>query len=265
MNAVLERNRVMVAGTGDKTLVFGHGLACDQNTWQRVTSRFERDFRVVRYDVTGSGRSDHRAYDLERHRSLQGHADDLLEILDALELERVRFVGHSAGGMIGVLAAVSAPARFDKLALVGASPSYIDDGDYTGGYPRAQIDAIVEMVERDYLAWCDFVVPASVGNADRPALAQELLATFRANEAPIAQHFARVILRSDHRAALPALTRPTLVVQTAQDIFVPEVVGRYLARQVAHGDFVQLRATGHYPQLSGPDELFEVLHPWLAR
>jgi sigma-B regulation protein RsbQ len=263
MQTVLEQNRVTVRGTGDTALVFAHGFGCDQATWQRVSSRFERDYRVVTYDLTGCGQSDGAAYDRARHASLAGHASDLLAILSALELEGVRYVGHSAGGMIGVLAAIREPARFSALALVAASPSYIDQPGYVGGNERSAIDGVLAGIDRDYLAWCDGVVPAAVGNPERPELGEELVRVFKRASPELAKHFARAIFLSDFRSVLPSLQTPALVVQTAQDLFVPVSVGRYLSEHVAHGTFVQLRAAGHYPQLADPEELTEVLRGWL--
>jgi len=265
MNQVLERNRVTVTGTGPKTLVFGHGLGCDQGTWDEVAPHFERDFRVVRYDLTGSGGSDLGAYDRERYSTFAEHATDLLEIVRVLALSRVSFVGHSASGMIGALAAARAPEAFDQLALVGASPRYFDGPDYVGGAPREQIEGVLAGLEQDYLGWCGQVLPSAVGNPERPELAAQVVGSYRSQDAAIAKHFARLIFLSDQRSCLPRVKTPTLVVQTSQDIFVPDAVGHYIAESVVNGRYVQLRATGHFPQLAAPTELTDVLRTWLAR
>lgn len=263
MTTVLERNHVQVTGSGRQAVVFGHGYGCTQQDWKHVAPHFKNDFRVVTYDLTGSGSSERAAYDKDKYVSLQGHATDLLEIIGALELSHVAYVGHSAGAMIGILAAIREPAAFDKLAVVGASPGYIDEGAYIGGAPRAQIEGVLASLESDYLGWCEAVVPAAMGNEDRPELARELVRTFRRADQDVAKHFGRAIFLSDYRSALPHLRVPTLVVQSAEDIFVPEVVGRYIAQHVQHGRLHQLKSTGHYPQHSAPEELTAVLRSWL--
>lgn len=264
MSDVLKRSRVSVRGSGSKTVVFGHGLGCDQGTWDAVAPHFEQDFRVVRYDLTGSGGSDLRAYDRERYSSFEGHAADLLEIVRALSLTRVCFCGHSASGTIGALAAARAPEAFDRLAMVGASPRYFDGPDYVGGAPREQIEGVLANLEQDYLGWCGQVLPHAVGNPDRPELATAVVGSYRSQDADITKHFARAVFLSDYRSALPSVKTPTLVVQTSQDIFVPEAVGHYIANSLGNGRYHQLRATGHFPQLAAPEELTQVLRAWLA-
>jgi pimeloyl-ACP methyl ester carboxylesterase len=59
---------------------------------------------------------------------------DVLAICRELNLQNVIFVGHSVSAMIGALAAIQEPERFDRLVLIGPSPRYINDGEY-GGCP----------------------------------------------------------------------------------------------------------------------------------
>lgn len=264
MTSALTRNRVTVTGQGQTAIMFGHGFGCSEETWSLVAPRFERDYRVVLFDLTGCGGSLLSAYDRDKYGTLEGYATDLLEIIHALSLSDVLYVGHSASAMIGMLSAIREPALFRKLAVIGASPGYIDEAGYVGGSARAQIEGVLAALEGDYLAWCEAVVPAAMANADRPELARELVRMFRRAQPDIAKHFGRVIFHSDFRAILPQLRTETLVVQSSVDVFVPEVVGRYIAQHVARGRTHQLVATGHYPQLSAPDELTRVLTAWAA-
>src|SRR5919112_5676769 len=114
-----ERHNVTVSGQPDgPAMVFAHGFGCDQNMWRFVAPAFEADYRVVLFDHVGAGASDLSAYDADRHNSLSGYADDVVEVLRALELSGAVFVGHSVSSMIGVLAAAQAPETISKLVLV---------------------------------------------------------------------------------------------------------------------------------------------------
>ncbi|RDV14232.1 alpha/beta hydrolase [Pontibacter diazotrophicus] len=77
---VLKRNNVNVSGAGKKTIVFSHGFGCDQNMWRFVTPAFKNDYKIVLFDHVGAGKSDSTAYSKMKYETLQGYADDLLEI-----------------------------------------------------------------------------------------------------------------------------------------------------------------------------------------
>jgi len=252
----LLRNHVRTYGRGSRALMFAHGFGCDQTMWRHVAPSFEDDFQIVLFDLVGSGRSDLVAYDFRKYGSLEGYARDVLEILSDLELSHVTFVGHSVSSMIGVLAANLQPSRFDRLVLVGPSPRYLDDekDGYRGGFQPEAIEQLVSSLDSNYLGWSQSIAPAIMGNADRPELGQELVNSFCRTDPEIAKHFARVTFFSDNRPDLPKVVTPTLILQCADDIIAPEHVGRYVHQAIAGSTFVLMRATGHCPNLSAPDE-----------
>jgi sigma-B regulation protein RsbQ len=262
---VLRRNNVHVQGRPDgPTLMFAHGFGCDQNMWRLVTPAFQ-DHRIVLFDHVGAGGSDLSAWDPDRYASLQGYADDVVEIVRSLELTDVAFVGHSVSSMIGVLAAKTAPDLFAQLVLVGPSPRYIDEEGYVGGFSQADIDGLLESLDSNYLGWSSAMAPVIVGNPERPQLGEELTNSFCRTDPEIARHFARVTFTSDNRADLAGVRIPTLVLQCSQDVIAPEVVGNYVHAQVSGSTLVRLAATGHCPNLSAPEETAAAVRAFLDR
>jgi sigma-B regulation protein RsbQ len=252
---VIERHNVQVRGPeGAQPMVFAHGFGCDQHLWRLVAPRFEDRFRVVLFDHVGAGASDATAYDAERHGRLAGYAEDVLAICEALDLRDVIFVGHSVSAMIGVLAARQEPDRFAKLVLVGPSPRYTDDGDYTGGFTEADIAELLDSLESNYLGWSTAMAPVIMANPDQPELGEELSASFCQADPAIARRFARVTFLSDNRADLGGVTVPTLVLQCREDVIAPVAVGEYVRDAIPDSTYVLLQATGHCPNLSAPDE-----------
>src|SRR5687768_3729658 len=173
IHEILARNNVKVFGSGTQPMVFAHGFGCDQNMWRFVTPAFEEDYQIVLFDYVGAGKSDLRAYDPERYSSLDGYAEDILDICHALDLKEVIMVGHSVSSMVAVLAANREPELFDSLILIGPSPRYINDGtDYVGGFERGDIEGLLETMEKNYIGWANFLAPAIMKNPDRPELSQ---------------------------------------------------------------------------------------------
>jgi sigma-B regulation protein RsbQ len=244
-------------------MMFAHGFGCDQHMWRFVSPAFETDHRVVLFDYVGAGQSDLSAYDPTRYATLHGYASDVTDILDELDLRDVVFVGHSVSSMIGVLAANRRPDRFSALVLVGPSPRYIDDGDYIGGFTRDDIGDLLESLDSNYLGWSQAMAPVIVGNADRPEFGAELTASFCRTDPEIQKRFARATFLSDNRDDLDHVSVPTLVLQCSDDVIAPDAVGAYVASRIASSTLVRLRATGHCPNLTAPQETVATIRAFL--
>ena len=264
MPNVLERNRVTVRGVPNgRPIMFAHGFGCDQEMWRFVAPDFEVDHQVVLFDHVGSGKSDLAAYDAVTYGSLRGYADDVVEICRTLDLHDVVFVGHSVASMIGALASLQAPDIFGALVMVGPSPRYVDDGDYVGGFTRSDIAGLLDALDGNHLGWSAQMAPVIMGNADRPELAAELTNSFCATDPEIARQFARVTFLSDNRADLAAITAPTLVLQCTDDPIAPEAVGTYVHEHIRGSVLTRLKATGHCPNLSAPEETTSAIRAFL--
>jgi len=263
MTAV-QRNNVQVIGQGSRTLMFAHGYGCDQSMWRWVTSHFDNDFRIVLFDHVGAGLADPAAFNRTKYSTLEGYVHDVLEIIRELNLGRVTFVGHSVSSMIGALAAIESPELFENLVMIGPSPCYINDGGYVGGFERADIMDLLEMLDNNHLGWSAMMAPVIMGNSGRPELSQELEASFCRTNPEFAQHFARVTFLSDNRDDLPLLNTRTLILQCANDPIAPEVVGQYVHRCLPDSQIVVMKATGHCPHLSAPSEVTEAMRQFLS-
>ena len=246
-------------------MVFAHGFGCDQNMWRWITPAFENDYRIVLYDQVGAGQSDLSAYRSEKYRTLAGYAADLLEICAAEELTDVIFVGHSVSSMIGVLAAIQEPERFGKLILVGPSPRYINDGDYVGGFGRQDIDGLLDFLESNYMGWAAAMAPVIMGNPERPELGAELTSSFCRTDPDVAREFARVTFLSDNRADLAKVRTPSLILQCSEDAIAPQAVGEYVHANLVASELMLLKATGHCPNLSAPEETIAAMKAYLSR
>ncbi|MCW2649464.1 MAG: sigma-B regulation protein RsbQ [Mycobacterium sp.] len=254
------RNNVRVVGAEDgPTVLLAHGFGCDQNLWRLVTARLAPSFRVVLFDHVGAGASDPSAWDPVRYSSLEGYAEDVLDIVAELDLREVVFVGHSVAAIIGVLAVAADPSRFAKLILLTPSPRYVDDGDYRGGFTRSDVEELLDSLESNYLGWSRAMAPTIMGAPDRPELADELADSFCRTDPSRARVFARTTFLSDNRADLQRVSVPTLVIECAEDALAPREVGAYVHRHIDGSELVTLDATGHCPQLSVPQATAEAI------
>jgi sigma-B regulation protein RsbQ len=233
--------------------MFAHGYGCDQAMWRFVAPAFEDDFQTIIFDYAGAGGSDLSTYDVDKYASLDGYADDVIELAQACDVTDGVFVGHSVSAIIGLIVARRAPELFSKIVLVGPSPCYIDDGDYTGGFSREQINELLEFLDSNHMGWSQAMAPVIMGNADRPELSAELSESFCRADPEIAKRFARVTFLTDSRADLGKVDADVLILQCREDVIAPPCVGDYMQRNLPGSKLVTLDASGHCPNLSAPE------------
>jgi sigma-B regulation protein RsbQ len=260
---IIERNNVTIQGKGSQAMMFSHGYGCDQTVWRLLAPAFFDDHEVFLFDHVGAGKSDTSQYNRSKYSTLQGYADDIVEMGQKLDIHGGIFVGHSVSCMIGILAAIKDPKLFDRLILIGPSPCYFNEGEYQGGFSYEAIGDMLQLVESNYDSWARSMAPLIMGNVDRPELATEMTEIFCRNKPEIAKHFAHVTFLSDNRRDLPELKIPSLIMQCSEDLIAPESVGRYLNRMMPHSTLRILKATGHCPNLSAPEETVEVMRDYL--
>jgi len=263
LNNAIKRNNVNVFGKGPKVIVFAHGFGCDQNAWKFLIDSFTEDYTVVLFDYTGSGKSDHSQYKKEKYNRIEGYVSDLLDVCEALGLKGAVFVGHSVSSMIGLLAANQHPEYFSKLIFIGPSPRYLNTIDYTGGFEQKDLEGLFEFMDSNYLGWSAAMAPAIMGNEERPELAEFLTNSFCSTDPEIARDFARVTFFSDNRSDLSQSTVDSLTLQCSDDIIAPVSVGLYVNEHTPGNEFVQLKATGHCPHISEPQETIRAIKNYL--
>jgi sigma-B regulation protein RsbQ len=264
MQSISKRNNVKVFGKGSQPMMFAHGFGCDQNMWRFVAPAFENDYQIILFDYVGAGQSDLSAYNQERYSSLYGYAKDVLEICNELQLRNVIFVGHSVSSMIGLLAAIEQPDFFQKLIMVGPSPCYINDEDYRGGFERKDIEGLLETMEKNYIGWANFLAPNIMGNKERPHLGEELTESFCSTDPLIARQFAEATFFSDNRKDLKNAKVPSLILQCSEDIIAPVEVGEYLLNALPNSTLRVMKATGHCPHMSEPEETISLMKEFLS-
>lgn len=260
MGIVEEAHNVKVLGSGAKFLVLAHGLGTDQSVWKHFLPHLLDDYRVILYDIMGAGTTNPDYFDFERYSSLEGHAYDLLAILEELRIDSCIFVGHSVSAMIGAVASIARPDLFQKLIMLSASPRYLNDVNYYGGFEQEELNQLFNAMAANYKAWCLGFAPLAVGGDMESVAVQEFSRTLFNMRPDIALVVAQTIFQSDMRQILGLVTVPCHIIQSKKDMAVPVVVSEYLHQHLGGDSIVEVMATdGHLPQLSSPDIVIPVL------
>ncbi|MEX0741039.1 MAG: alpha/beta hydrolase [Pseudohongiella sp.] len=252
-DSIQARNNVSISGRGEQVLMFAHGFGCDQNMWRALIGELKNDYRIVAFDYVGSGKSDLSAFNVSRYATLDGYACDITDILDELNLVNVTLVGHSVSAMIGMLAATRAPERISKLVMVCPSPCYINDlPDYEGGFERDDLEELIDMMDKNYIGWANYLAPLVMGGRADQSTVEELTSSFCSTDPLVAKTFARATFFSDYRELMADCQTPTLVLQSREDSLVPVSVGEFVAAKLPHGNLRILNTQGHCIHMTDP-------------
>lgn len=263
MTNVLKRNNVNTLGEGTKVILLAHGFGCDQNAWKHIKYKLAKNYKLVLLDFVGAGNSDLACYNPEKYSSLDGYANDVLEICEELDLRNVTFIGHSVSCMIGALASIKRPEIFENLIFIGPSPCYLSEGDYTGGFDKETLDALMEVMEEDYISWAKSIAPNIMNSQNGDNLSTELSDSFCSIDPEIAKQFARVTFMSDNRKDLPLIPVKSLTIQCSDDMLAPLTVGRYINVKTPNNTLTVLETHGHCPHMSHPTETVNAINAFL--
>lgn len=261
MNSTVMQQRLgaTITGTGERVVVLANGLGTSQNTWRHVVTALQHRARFVRFDNVCSPMSPPGGYRAEVYNTLFAYTDDVVGLLDELDVHDCLFVGHSISGIIGLLAAVAAPERIGRLALICSTPRFLTDVDFRAGFPRARIDEILDAAQHDYPAWAREFSAAAIGSDASSADLEEFRALLTDMRPDIALRVLQAVFFGDHRAMLGRVQQPVCVLHAQEDVMVPSSAGEYLVQQLPDARLVPLSSTGHVPHLTAPAEVIHTL------
>nr|ALB07157.1 hyposensitive to light 2 [Striga hermonthica] len=253
-------HNVHILGSGDTTVVLGHGFGTDQSVWKYLVPDLVDDYRVLLYDNMGAGTTNPEYFDFDRYSTLEGHASDLLLILDEFNVRSCIFVGHSLSAMTGALASIFRPDLFQKIIMLSSSPRFLNSADYFGGFEPADIEQLAVAIESNYNSWVSGFAPLVVGGDMDSVAVQEFSRTLFNMRPDIARSVFRMIFSFDIRDYLGRVTVPCHIIQSSKDMAVPVSVSEYIRQRVGGRSVVEVMPTeGHLPQLSAPEVTIPVL------
>lgn len=265
-NDIADRNNVQLIGEGERVLVLAHGFGCDQNVWRFITPALTPSYRVLLFDYVGCGRSRVDAFSVDRYFRLEGYAQDVIDICEAFDLRDVTFVGHSVSGVVGLLAALEQPERFRDLVMVGPSPCYLDmSPDYQGGFSREDLTELLDLMDKNYIGWANYLAPLAMGSDAADELKGELSGSFCSTDPLVARTFAKATFFSDYRYLLPKVRHPSLLLQSRSDVLANPSVGEYMHQHMPGSQLVMLDTEGHCIHMSDPEKVVDELLAFLSR
>ncbi|XP_073062558.1 strigolactone esterase D14-like [Primulina eburnea] len=248
-----------MVGSGEHTVVLAHGYGADHSVWDKILPHLAQNYRVLVFDWCFSGAAkDPNLYDSIRYGSYDDFADDLIGLVDEMELKTTVFIGHSMSGMVGCIASIKRPDLFQRLLLVGATPRLANLEDYEGGFEMSEIDQIFFNIEHNYEKWTTSFASLVVDSTD-PLSTQKFEHCLKRMRPEVALPLAKTVFLGDYRDILDKVIVPCDIIQTRNDIVVPNSVTEFMNSKIKGKHEVHIIDTdGHFPQLTAPLEFLEV-------
>jgi 3-oxoadipate enol-lactonase len=242
---------------GAEPLVLIMGLGWDMTGWQLLMPHL-RDYRVLRLDNRGTGRSDKP----DRSYSIRQMALDVVRCMNAADMASAHVYGASLGSMIAQELAISYPARVRSLVLGCPSPGAIA---FPGSPGILRVVLNREERSEEDSFWRS--APYLYGRAltERPEAIEEVMRRRLASRAdPVGvRRQLEAVLRWSSLRRLRKVRVPTLVIHGDKDRLIPASNGRLIARLVPGARLRILRGAGHVYGTDAPEEHLELLLDWL--
>jgi pimeloyl-ACP methyl ester carboxylesterase len=212
-------------GTG-APLLFIHGAAVQCRFWDyQVAALSERGFRCIGFDRRGHGRSDQPPYGYD-YDSL---ADDLSDVISALDLRGVTLIGHSMG-CAEILRYLTrhGDSRVSGIALLGTTTPFLQQSaDNPNGVPAAAFEALRGQWHSDYAKWIEDNTAPFFNEHTSPAMMRWGAGLLEGMSVPIAIACNRTITEADFRSELLKIRVRTLIIHGDRDASAPlEITGR---------------------------------------
>jgi aminoacrylate hydrolase len=230
-------------------VILSAGLGGSGAYWRPNLAALAERHRIILYDHRGTGRSD-RA--LASGLKVEDMADDVIALMDGIGLERAHFIGHAAGGLIGLMVALRTPERLASLVAVNAWTRL--DPHFARCF-EARLAVLRDTGPRAYLrAQPIFLYPATWSSEHRNELEVELedqLAHFQGSENLEKRVAALQAFYLDDR--LGEIGTPVLAVAAKDDVLVPWTCTPAYADRIASATTRLMEWGGHACNVTDPD------------
>jgi aminoacrylate hydrolase len=240
-------------------VLFISGLSGYASYWREQVPSFAKTFEVVLHDHRGIGQSDHSriSYTVERM------ATDVIQLMDALGIDKAHVVGHSTGGAIAQVLALEHPERIASIVIAA---SWTKADAYFRRLFALRKEILSHLGPAAYLQAATLLLYPShwiARNNERlRQLEAQALATFSPPEIVMSRIDA--ILAFDRTEELPRLRTPALIVAAQDDIVTPAYFSEELARLIRGAEIKLFPQGGHFFTQVLPREFNHAVLPFLT-
>jgi aminoacrylate hydrolase len=237
-----------IHGEGPNLLLVA-GLGGRHEFWIKQVPFLSKHFRVILHDHRGVGRSTPNKLILGADHM----ADDLIQLMDKLDIEKAHLLGHSTGGAIGQHIALKAPQRIDKLVL---SSSWAGPDPYLVQLFNARRQVLINCGPAAYITIGSYLATPSWYLRDQikspRSFLEERIAAFPGLEVELSRLAA--VQAHDLRSSVHNITHRTLTIGAKDDQITPFSFTEELADKIPNATLNMLQHGGHFAPMTVSEE-----------
>jgi pimeloyl-ACP methyl ester carboxylesterase len=235
-------------------LVLIHGFGLDRSIWREMVRQYMVDQMVILPDMRGHGESDTPG----TIATMSQMAEDVVDLLDYLGIERAIICGHSMGGYVSLAFVEQNPERMAGLVLITTRADSDSDEKKVGRYQ------LVEYVkEKGSVALAETLAPRL--SKDKKVIETSYRLINQANPQGIIAAALGMAERRDYSYLLKKIDCPALVVAGEEDQIIPMEMTEAMVKQLKEGTLLKVTDAGHMPMLENPKLLAEGLLAFINR
>ncbi|MBU3845728.1 MAG: 3-oxoadipate enol-lactonase [Candidatus Acinetobacter avistercoris] len=234
-------------------IVFSNSLGTDKGMWQPQVATFEKQFKVVTYDTRGHGQSD-----VIEQTTIQNLAEDVIDILDGLKIEKAHFCGISMGGMTALWLGIYHADRFHSITVANSAAKIWTEEGWNARADVVIANGLADLVETTHTRWF-----SDQFDYAHDALAQRTIQSLAATPALGYAESCRALAQADLSTQIQQIQIPTLVIAGAFDPVTTVADGVFMQQQIQSSELVVIDAS-HLSNIEQPELFNQNLSQFIA-
>ncbi|MDV7501427.1 3-oxoadipate enol-lactonase [Acinetobacter baumannii] len=229
-------------------LVFSNSLGTDHGMWQSQVSELKSHFNVITYDTRGHGESD-----VISDTTLQNLAEDVVDILDALKVEKAHFCGISMGGITGLWLGIHHPERFLSITVANSAAKIGQAEAWLSRAESVEQNGLAELVKTTHTRWF-----SEKFDYQHNVVAQTTIQSLANTPAQGYANACRALAHADLRDEITQIQVPVLLIAGTADPVTTVADAEFMQNAIKNSQIAKLEAS-HLSNIEQPQRFTQEL------
>lgn len=234
-------------------LLLSNSLGTDYRMWQAQVEALKSQFRIVRYDTRGHGQSD-----VIDNTTLADLAHDVIDILDALHIDKAHFCGISMGGLTALQLGIYHAERFNSIGIANSAAKIWNSEGWQARAQTVRTQGLTEIVASTHSRWF-----SENFDYQHQPLAQLCIQSLAETDPLGYAQSCLALADADLRSLVAAIQIPSLIIAGHYDPVTTLADAQFLQQQIPRSQQVELAAS-HLSNIEQPDQFTQALSQFIV-